>query len=224
MGDGMTVTDLAALVGMTPRNIRAYQSRGLLFPPQIHGRKARYTGAHVARLELIGSLQREGFTLAAIKRLLEHPDSYGSVIGERRRRYRDDSSDMAPSVPVTELSMSALDPAHREALVEHGLVWRHQSGLRTHTLVAGMSRTLGEQGVPRELITELLVEAAQAGSRIGRLLAARVRDVNRDAELVPSQASGDQRRADLALLTAQLLATGFEVTCARAAAAKKAAS
>jgi hypothetical protein len=27
----------------------------------------------------------------------------------------------------------------------------------------------------------------------------------------------DQRRADIALLTAQLLATGFEVTCARAA-------
>src|SRR5687767_1896058 len=170
--DGLTVTDLASLVGMTPRNIRAYQSRGLLFPPQIHGRKARYTGAHVARLELIGSLQREGFTLAAIKRLLEHPDSYGSVIDERRRRFRNDSSDMPSSVPVTELSMSTLDPAHREALVEHGLVWQHQSGLHTPTLVAGMSRTLREHGVPRELITELLVETAQAGSRIGTLLAA----------------------------------------------------
>ena len=224
MGDGMTVTDLAALVGMTPRNVRAYQSRGLLFPPQIHGRKARYTGAHVARLELIGSLQREGFTLAAIKRLLEHPDSYGSVIDERRRRFRNDSSDMPSSVPVSELSLSALDPAHREALVEHGLVWHQKSGLHTHTLVAGMSRTLREHGVPRELITELLVETAQAGSRIGTLLARRVRDVARDAELVPSPASGDQRRADLALLTAQLLATGFEVTCARAAAAKGPAS
>jgi len=94
MTQGPTVTDLASLVGMTPRNIRAYQSRGLLFPPQIHGRKARYTAAHVARLEHIASLQREGFTLAAIKRLLEHPDSYASVIDERRRRFRDDTSDM----------------------------------------------------------------------------------------------------------------------------------
>jgi hypothetical protein len=120
--------------------------------------------------------------------------------------------------------MSALDPAHRDALVEHGLVWQHQSGLHTHTLVAGMSRTLREQGVPRELITELLVETAKAGSRIGSLLATRVRDVARDAQLAPSPASGNQRRADLALLTAQLLATGFEVTCARAAAAKGPAS
>lgn len=86
--EGPTVTDLAAMVGMTPRNIRAYQSRGLLFPPEIHGRKARYTGAHVARLKLIASLQREGFTLASIKRLLEHPDSYASVNDERRRRFR----------------------------------------------------------------------------------------------------------------------------------------
>src|SRR5688572_18393927 len=133
--DGLTVTDLASLVGMTPRNIRAYQSRGLLFPPQIHGRKARYTGAHVARLELIGSLQREGFSLTAIKRLLEHPDSYASVIDERRRRYRDKSSDMPPSVPVTELSLAAVDPQQRAALVEHGLLWHHQGGLRTHTLL-----------------------------------------------------------------------------------------
>ena len=33
MAEGMTVTELADTVGMTPRNIRAYQSRGLLFPP-----------------------------------------------------------------------------------------------------------------------------------------------------------------------------------------------
>ena len=53
MAEGMTVTELADAVGMTPRNIRAYQSRGLLFPPTISGRVALYSGAHVARLELI---------------------------------------------------------------------------------------------------------------------------------------------------------------------------
>jgi len=213
--DGLTITDLASLVGMTPRNIRAYQSRGLLFPPQIYGRKARYTAAHVARLTLIGSLQREGFTLSAIKRLLEHPDSYGSVIDERRRRFRDDTSDMPPSVPVSELSMSALDPDRRAALIEHGLVWEQQGVMRTHTLLAGMSRTLNDHGVSAELIGELLIEVAQAGSRIGSVLADRARAV--ESGIGSASPDGQQRRADIALLTAQLLATGFEVTCARAA-------
>jgi len=215
MTGGLTVTDLASLVGMTPRNIRAYQSRGLLFPPQIYGRKARYSAAHVARLQLIASLQREGFTLSAIKRLLEHPDSYASVIDERRRRFRDDTSDMPASVPVSELTMSAMEPGRRAALIEHGLVWEQHGVMRTHTLLAGMSRTLQHHGVSAELIGELLIEVAQSGSRIGGVLAARVRQVE------PGKGSGSpdgqQRRADIALLTAQLLATGFEVTCARAA-------
>jgi DNA-binding transcriptional MerR regulator len=213
--DGLTVTDLASLVGMTTRNIRAYQSRGLLFPPQIYGRKARYTAAHVARLQLIAPLQREGFTLAAIKRLLEHPDSYASVIDERRRRFRDDTSDMTASVPMSELTMSAMDPNRRAALIEHGLLWEQHGVMHTPTLVAGMSRTLQHHGVPSELIGELLLEVAQAGSRIGGVLATRLREVesgDRNGGL-----EADQRRADIALLTAQLLATGFEVTCARAA-------
>ena len=213
--DGLTVTDLASLVGMTTRNIRAYQSRGLLFPPQIYGRKARYTAAHVARLELIASLQREGFTLSAIKRLLEHPDSYASVIDERRRRFRDDNSDMPASVPVSELTMSAMEPDRRAALIEHGLLWEQHGVMRTHTLLAGMSRTLQHHGVSAELIGELLIEVAQAGSRIGSVLADRVREV--DSVRSSGDPDGHRRRADIALLTAQLLATGFEVTCGRAA-------
>jgi DNA-binding transcriptional MerR regulator len=213
----MSVTDLASLVGMTARNVRAYQSRGLLFPPQIHGRKARYTAAHVARLELIASLQREGFTLSAIKRLLEHPDSYASVIDERRRRFRDDTSDMPASVPVSELTMSGLDPSRRAALIEHGLLWEQQGVMRTHTLLAGMSRTLQHHGVSPELIGELLIEVAQAGSRIGRVLAERVRTAESGSAAGNVSPGGHQRKADIALLTAQLLATGFEVTCARAA-------
>ena len=213
--DGLTVTDLASLVGMTTRNIRAYQSRGLLFPPQIYGRKARYTAAHVARLQLIASLQREGFTLSAIKRLLEHPDSYASVIDERRRRFRDDTSDMSASVPVSELTMSAMEPDRRAALLEHGLVWEQHGVMRTHTLLAGMSRTLNDHGVSPELIGELLIEVAQAGSRIGSVLAARVGEG--EPGTGNEKLDDPQRRADIALLTATLLATGFEVTCARAA-------
>ena len=145
MAEGMTVNDLATLVGMTARNIRSYQSRGLLFPPEIRGRKARYTGAHVARLELIASLQREGFTLAAIRRVLARPETYASVIADRRRRLRNDSSDMASSVPVSEQGLAELEPRRREALLRLGLMWEQDGRLHTHTLLSGTNRTLVEQ-------------------------------------------------------------------------------
>ena len=81
----MTIDELARRTGMTVRNIRAHQSRGLLQPPDIDGRTGYYGPEHVARIELIAEMQADGFNLAAIKRLLG--DSQGSereVLGFKR--------------------------------------------------------------------------------------------------------------------------------------------
>jgi DNA-binding transcriptional MerR regulator len=67
----MTIDELARRIGMTVRNIRAHQSRGLLPPPQVRGRTGYYGPEHVARLELIQELQADGFNLDLIRRLLE---------------------------------------------------------------------------------------------------------------------------------------------------------
>jgi DNA-binding transcriptional MerR regulator len=67
----LTIDELARKIGMTVRNIRAHQSRGLLPPPALRGRTGYYGSEHVARLELIQELQTEGFNLDLIKRLLE---------------------------------------------------------------------------------------------------------------------------------------------------------
>jgi len=67
----LTVDQLARRTGMTVRNIRAYQSRGLIPPPTLRGRTGFYGEEHVRRLELIRELQAEGFNLEAIRRLLE---------------------------------------------------------------------------------------------------------------------------------------------------------
>ena len=85
MADTLTIAELADRSGMTARNIRAYQSRGLLHSPEIRGRIAHYNGSHLARLQLIASLQREGFTLAAVKRLIESPGDYSAIVADRRR-------------------------------------------------------------------------------------------------------------------------------------------
>ena len=68
---GMTIDELARLSGVTSRNIRAYQTRGLLPPPRVEGRVGYYDDAHVARLKYVASLQDRGFSLAAIQALLE---------------------------------------------------------------------------------------------------------------------------------------------------------
>jgi DNA-binding transcriptional MerR regulator len=66
----LTIDQLAQATGMTVRNIRAHQSRGLLPPPEVRGRTGWYGPEHVARLRLIVDMQADGFNLNAIRRLL----------------------------------------------------------------------------------------------------------------------------------------------------------
>lgn len=78
------VDDLARAAGTTVRNVRAYQDRGLLPPPRRTGRAAVYTGAHLARLRLIGSLLARGYTQANIAELLgawERGQDVAAVLG-----------------------------------------------------------------------------------------------------------------------------------------------
>jgi DNA-binding transcriptional MerR regulator len=67
----LTIDELARRTGMTVRNIRAHQSRGLLPPPDVRGRTGYYGPEHVSRIGLIRELQADGFKLEAISRLLE---------------------------------------------------------------------------------------------------------------------------------------------------------
>ena len=69
-GAELTIDELARETGMTARNIRAHQSRGLLPPPEVRARTGYYTADHVARIKLIQDMQSQGFNLKAIERLL----------------------------------------------------------------------------------------------------------------------------------------------------------
>ncbi|MFJ4466290.1 MerR family transcriptional regulator [Streptomyces sp. NPDC089424] len=67
----LTIDELAARAGVTVRTVRFYGSKGLLPPPEIGRRRVGLYGrGHLARLELIEELQRQGMTLAAIERYL----------------------------------------------------------------------------------------------------------------------------------------------------------
>src|SRR5919107_3143835 len=67
----LTIDELAQRTGMTVRNIRAHQSRGLLPPPAVRGRTGYYGEEHVDRIELIREMQGQGFNLEAIRRLVD---------------------------------------------------------------------------------------------------------------------------------------------------------
>ena len=66
----LTVEQLAHETGMSVRNIRNHQSRGLLPPPEVRARTGYYGPDHVSRLRLIQEMQAEGFKLSAISKLI----------------------------------------------------------------------------------------------------------------------------------------------------------
>ena len=64
------VEELARRADLSVDTIRFYQKRQLLPPPRRAGRIAWYGSDHLDRLQRIKELQREGFSLAVIRRLL----------------------------------------------------------------------------------------------------------------------------------------------------------
>jgi DNA-binding transcriptional MerR regulator len=81
----LTVEQLAYETGMSVRNIRNHQSRGLLQPPEVRARTGYYGPEHVARLRLIQEMQSEGFKLSAISRLIgEHGADADRFVGLRQ--------------------------------------------------------------------------------------------------------------------------------------------
>lgn len=94
----LTIDELAQRTGMTVRNIRAHQSRGLLPPPQLRGRTGYYGPDHVARIELIQELQADGFNLESIRRLLEGAGGSSREVLRFTRALRAPFEDEEPQV------------------------------------------------------------------------------------------------------------------------------
>lgn len=94
----MTIGELARRTGMTIRNIRAHQTRGLLPPPEVHGRTGYYGEAHVARIELTREMQAEGLNLEAIRRVLESSEGSSQEIVDFARAVRAPFEDETPEI------------------------------------------------------------------------------------------------------------------------------
>jgi DNA-binding transcriptional MerR regulator len=94
----MTIDVLARRTGMTARNIRAHQSRGLVPPPEVRGRTGYYGEEHVERIDLIKELQADGFNLEAIRRLLEGSGGSSREVLDFSRALRAPFEDEEPEI------------------------------------------------------------------------------------------------------------------------------
>src|SRR5215211_3941835 len=97
-GASMTIDELARRTGMTVRNIRAHQSRGLVPPPEVRGRTGFYGDDHVSRIELIQELQADGFNLESIRKLLEGAGGSSSEVLNFSRTLRAPFEDEQPEI------------------------------------------------------------------------------------------------------------------------------
>jgi DNA-binding transcriptional MerR regulator len=81
------IDEFARLAGTTSRNVRLYQTRGLLPPPAREGRAGLYGPDHLARLRLILRLLSRGYPLSVMRELLDAYEanrSLGDVLGFER--------------------------------------------------------------------------------------------------------------------------------------------
>jgi DNA-binding transcriptional MerR regulator len=112
----LTIDELARRTGMSVRNLRAHQSRGLLPPPVVRGRTGYYGEEHRARVELIRELQGEGFNLEAIRKLLEGAGGRGDEVLRFTRAVREPFEDETPEI-VTAQELAEQFGGERPALL-----------------------------------------------------------------------------------------------------------
>jgi DNA-binding transcriptional MerR regulator len=92
----VVLDELARLAGTTGRNVRAFQTQGLLPRPRLVGRRGVYGEEHLERLRAILRLQGEGFSLASIAllfRALDDGRTLEQVLGLPGRPADDPSDD-----------------------------------------------------------------------------------------------------------------------------------
>jgi DNA-binding transcriptional MerR regulator len=125
----LTIDELAQRVGMTVRNVRAHQSRGLLTPPRLKGRTGFYDEEHVARLELIKDLQAEGLNLEAIRAILARTpgSSVAQILGFTRaiaEPFNDERPEMRSAAELAGDWGEAMTPELMSKIVKLGLLRR----------------------------------------------------------------------------------------------------
>lgn len=173
----MTIDELAQTTGLTTRNIRAYQSRGLLPPPEVRGRTGYYSDEHVARLELIHEMQADGFNLTAIKRLIEGSGgAWKEMLGFKRVALSGWDTEEPEVTTIEELAERFEmgvddDPGPLERAIELGVIVPLGEGrfeLPSPALIRAGEEVVAA-GVPLETTVEILAKIVRHADAVANV-------------------------------------------------------
>jgi DNA-binding transcriptional MerR regulator len=173
----LTIDQLAQRTGMTVRNIRAHQARGLLPPPEVRGRTGYYGADHLARIELIRELQADGYNLDLIRKLLAGAAGQSSAVLRFTRTLRapfvEEEPRIVTAVELTERFQSA-DPKLLERAVELGVLRQLDDEGRFEEIspsLAAAGGELVELGIPAERALELLLRMRRHADSVAKAFA-----------------------------------------------------
>ncbi len=187
----LTIGQVAERTGLSVRNIRAYQSRGLLQRPEVRGRVGYYGKEHLERVALIQRFHALGFNLQSIATLVEGDESFLAEVEDLRRDLRQGAD--GDWVPMSEAGIRLLEegaPGCLERLQEVGTIRVGDDGvLLTHQILFEAGWELTRLGLDPAIIIGLAMSTHQAVSTLGDSYATVARESARRAMTDPSDSA-----------------------------------
>jgi DNA-binding transcriptional MerR regulator len=168
-----TIDELAREAGTTVRNIRAYQEKGLLPPPEKRGRVGIYGEPHLARLKIVSSLLERGYTLANVAELIEAWESgheISKLLGLEAALTRPWSSKPQAVIPRKEfqdLFGDGLTPEAMAKAIASGVARVEGDAIRVSSIeLVQAAALLVNEGVPLDELLRIITELRAASERI----------------------------------------------------------
>ncbi|MBV8063677.1 MAG: MerR family transcriptional regulator [Nevskia sp.] len=188
-----SIDELARVGGSSVRNVRAYQDRGLLPPPQRRGRNGIYTAEHLARLRLIGRMLERGYTLANIAELIaawEQGRDLRQLMGLEAELTRPWTDEVPISMSLVELNRAfggSYRPSDLARVLELGLVER--DGLRFRVPSPKILRVGAEivkMGIPLRELLDIIAGLRRNVERVAdELIQIAVKSIDRYGDGLP---------------------------------------
>ncbi|MBK7623933.1 MAG: MerR family transcriptional regulator [Kineosporiaceae bacterium] len=178
-----TLPQLAEAAAMTVRNVRSYQTRGLIPPPVRRGRHSIYDSRHLERLREIHQARERGASLNLIAGYLSDGGSLATGLdrawlpsrGALSRRGGRTAEPAPPRTATASLEtilsrVDVADPARFDKtlddLARAGVVRRSRGRLMAERPFVTMVAGLVKHGVPVERALEVAAAAAEAGQKV----------------------------------------------------------
>ena len=157
--DRLSLEELSAAAGMTARNVRAYQTKGLIPPPSRAGRRSVYGTEHLHRLQAIERARRRGASLSLIAAHLAEgrPLDDDTLVDWHRT-----AEDITPLLERLDIQRDPAANAHVGELLRAGVFRTEGRRVYTGRELAEALTTVQRQGLPLGVALGVAQRALQA--------------------------------------------------------------